>query len=183
MASMLLQSPPAARSREALGAGLQPAPGSAPVDWRIAPGLVPYPAALAEMESRATAVARGEAPELAWLLEHPPLYTAGTGARRPAAARPGLSALHRVGRGGQLTYHGPGQRVPLRRARSQAPHPGCAALCGRASRKSSSSARLPPSTCAASAVPIASGCGSRGRTRAKATRTRSRRSASASAAG
>jgi lipoyl(octanoyl) transferase len=110
MASMLLQSPPTARSREALAMGLRAAPGNAPVEWRIAPDLVPYPAALAEMESRATAVVRGEAPELAWLLEHPPLYTAGTGARDQQPLDPHFP-LHRVGRGGQLTYHGPGQRV------------------------------------------------------------------------
>jgi lipoyl(octanoyl) transferase len=110
MASVLVQSPPTTRPREALAIGLQPAPGSAPVDWRIAPDQVPYPAALAAMEARAAAVAQGEAPELAWLLEHLPLYTAGTGARdqQPLDAR---FPLHRVGRGGQLTYHGPGQRV------------------------------------------------------------------------
>jgi lipoyl(octanoyl) transferase len=110
MASVLLQSPPIARSREALTAGLRPAPGSAPVEWRIAPTPVPYPSALAEMEARATAVARGAAPELAWLLEHPPLYTAGTGARDQQPLDPRFP-LYRVGRGGQLTYHGPGQRV------------------------------------------------------------------------
>ncbi|HEX7156354.1 MAG TPA: lipoyl(octanoyl) transferase LipB [Burkholderiaceae bacterium] len=90
--------------------GLRPAPGSPPVEWLIAPAPIPYPAALAELEARAAAVSQGEAPELAWLLEHPPLYTAGTGARdqQPLDAR---FPLHRVGRGGQLTYHGPGQRV------------------------------------------------------------------------
>ncbi len=110
MASVLVQSPPTIRPREALGIGLRPAPGSAPVEWCIAPDLVPYPAALTAMEARAAAVAQGEAPELAWLLEHPPLYTAGTGARDQQPLDPRFP-LHRVGRGGQLTYHGPGQRV------------------------------------------------------------------------
>jgi lipoyl(octanoyl) transferase len=110
MASVLLQSPPGARSRDELGVGLRLASGNPPVEWRIAPSPMPYPEAIAAMEARAAAVAQGEAPELAWLLEHPPLYTAGTGARdqQPLDAR---FPLHRVGRGGQLTYHGPGQRI------------------------------------------------------------------------
>jgi lipoyl(octanoyl) transferase len=110
MASVLVQSPPTTRPREALAIGLPPTTGSAPVEWRIAHDQVPYPAALAAMEARAAAVAQGEAPELAWLLEHPPLYTAGTGARNQQPLDPRFP-LHRVGRGGQLTYHGPGQRV------------------------------------------------------------------------
>lgn len=110
MSSTLLQSPQTAPSRGALAVGLQSAPGSPPVEWRIAPVPVPYPAALSEMESSAAAVSQGEAPELAWLLEHPPLYTAGTGARDQQPLDPHFP-LHRVGRGGQLTYHGPGQRV------------------------------------------------------------------------
>ncbi|MBV9237631.1 MAG: lipoyl(octanoyl) transferase LipB [Xanthobacteraceae bacterium] len=110
MASVLVQSPPTARARDGLAIGLPPAPGSAPVEWRIAPGQVPYPTALAAMQARTAAVAQGEAPELAWLLEHPPLYTAGTGARDQQPLDPRFP-LHRVGRGGQLTYHGPGQRV------------------------------------------------------------------------
>lgn len=73
-------------------------------------GLTAYDAALAEMDARAGAIAAGEAPELAWLLEHPPLYTAGTSAQADdlVAAR---FPVHRAGRGGQFTYHGPGQRV------------------------------------------------------------------------
>ncbi len=111
MASMLPQSPAIARPRDALAAGgMQPASGSAPVAWRLAPMPVAYEAALAEMEARAAAVAQGAAPELAWLLEHPPLSTAGTGARAQQPLDSGFP-LHRVGRGGQLTYHGPGQRV------------------------------------------------------------------------
>jgi len=84
-------------------------PGN-PVEWAIAPGLVPYEEALATMEARAEAIAAGEAAELIWLLEHPPLYTAGTSAK----AGDLLSAqfpVHEVGRGGQYTYHGPGQRI------------------------------------------------------------------------
>ena len=83
---------------------------SSPVEWRISEGLVAYEAALALMEARAAAVADGGARELIWLLEHPPLYTAGTSAKAHEliAAR---FPVHSAGRGGQLTYHGPGQRV------------------------------------------------------------------------
>ncbi len=81
-----------------------------PVAWRIEDGLLAYEEAVATMEARAAAIARGEAEELVWLVEHPPLYTAGTssGDVDPAQAR---FPLHRTGRGGQVTYHGPGQRV------------------------------------------------------------------------
>ncbi|WP_373354168.1 lipoyl(octanoyl) transferase LipB [Pseudoroseicyclus sp. CXY001] len=80
------------------------------VEWRTSEGLVPYEMALAEMEARATAIAEGRAEELVWLLEHPPLYTAGTSAR----AEDLLDArfpVFEARRGGQYTYHGPGQRV------------------------------------------------------------------------
>jgi lipoyl(octanoyl) transferase len=110
MASLLLQSHPIAVPREALAVGMRPAPGNTPIEWRISPAQVAYEAALSDMEARAAAVAHGTAPELAWLLEHPPLYTAGTGARDQQPLDPHFP-LHRVGRGGQLTYHGPGQRV------------------------------------------------------------------------
>lgn len=85
-------------------------PVSMPVEWRINKGLVPYEAALAAMDARAAAVADHTAPELVWLLEHPPLYTAGTSAKADelSAAR---FPVHAAGRGGQVTYHGPGQRV------------------------------------------------------------------------
>ena len=85
-------------------------PGSTPVEWRISEDLVAYEAALALMETRAAAIADGSARELIWLLEHPPLYTAGTSAKADAliAAR---FPVHSAGRGGQFTYHGPGQRV------------------------------------------------------------------------
>jgi len=90
---------------------LLPAPrGLPPVEWRVSDGRVPYDAALAEMDARAAAIAAGDAPELVWLLEHPPLYTAGTSAR-PEELIDARFPVHHVGRGGQFTYHGPGQRV------------------------------------------------------------------------
>ena len=88
-----------------------PRPGSAPVAWRIGEGLVGYAEAVAFMEARAAAIARGEAAECVWLLEHPPLYTAGTSAREADLVAPGRFPVHASGRGGQYTYHGPGQRV------------------------------------------------------------------------
>ena len=89
---------------------LAPAEGFAPVEWRIAEGLVPYETALAVMEARAAAIAEGRAPELVWLLEHPPLYTAGTSSRDGDLIEARFP-VHIAGRGGQFTYHGPGQRV------------------------------------------------------------------------
>src|SRR5262244_3422749 len=83
---------------------------SSPVEWRISEGLVAYETALALMETRAAAIADGVASELIWLLEHPPLYTAGTSAREAELIAPRFP-VHSAGRGGQLTYHGPGQRV------------------------------------------------------------------------
>lgn len=79
-------------------------------DWKISDGPVPYPEALAEMEARAAAIAEGTAGELVWLLEHPPIYTAGTSAR-DADLLDARFPVYRTGRGGQFTYHGPGQRV------------------------------------------------------------------------
>ena len=83
---------------------------AAAVEWRIDDGLVAYDETVTRMERRAAAIARGEAAELVWLLEHPPLFTAGTssGDVDLASAR---FPVHRTGRGGQVTYHGPGQRV------------------------------------------------------------------------
>ncbi|CDO61476.1 Octanoate-[acyl-carrier-protein]-protein-N-octan oyltransferase [Candidatus Phaeomarinobacter ectocarpi] len=81
------------------------------VEWRISPDQVPYPVALAEMEARAAAIAAGEAPELVWLLEHPPLYTAGTSTDPKDLLTPDRFPVYETGRGGQYTYHGPGQRV------------------------------------------------------------------------
>ncbi len=82
----------------------------APVEWRVSNGLVPYAEAVTFMEARAAAITAGQAPELIWLLEHPPLYTAGTSARAADLLDPRFP-VHRTGRGGQFTYHGPGQRV------------------------------------------------------------------------
>jgi len=82
-----------------------------PVAWQIAPGLTPYPAALAAMEARVAAIRAGEAHELVWLVEHPPLYTAGTSARPQDLLEPGRFPVFSAGRGGEYTYHGPGQRV------------------------------------------------------------------------
>src|SRR5262245_14526176 len=87
-----------------------PRENARPVEWRIEPGLVAYAAAVAAMEARAAAIAAGEAPELVWLVEHPPLYTAGTSAR-PEELIETRFPVHTTGRGGQFTYHGPGQRV------------------------------------------------------------------------
>src|SRR6202142_3297317 len=88
-----------------------PAAGASPVEWRVAAAPVGYAEAVALMEKRAAAIAAGTAPELVWLLEHPPLFTAGTGARGEALAGTERFPVHATGRGGRLTYHGPGQRV------------------------------------------------------------------------
>ena len=85
--------------------------GIAPVEWRVGTGHVPYEEALAEMERRVAAIVAGEAPELVWLLEHPPLFTSGTGTRADDLAGTNRFPLFETGRGGRLTYHGPGQRV------------------------------------------------------------------------
>jgi lipoyl(octanoyl) transferase len=77
----------------------------------VSPGLTPYPEALAEMEARASAIRAGEAGELIWLLEHPPLYTAGTSADPAELFNPEGFPVFAAGRGGRYTYHGPGQRV------------------------------------------------------------------------
>ncbi|GGL50889.1 lipoyl(octanoyl) transferase LipB [Wenxinia marina] len=81
------------------------------VEWIASPGLTPYEDAVAVMEDRATAIAEGRAGECVWLVEHPPLYTAGTSARDADLTDPGRFPVHRTKRGGQFTYHGPGQRV------------------------------------------------------------------------
>lgn len=82
-----------------------------PVEWRIEDGLVPYPVALETMKARAAVIAAGEAGELVWLVEHPPLYTAGTSAEASDLLAPHRFPVYEAGRGGQYTYHGPGQRV------------------------------------------------------------------------
>src|SRR5437764_1115281 len=83
----------------------------AAIEWRVSNALVPYAEAVAEMERRIAAIRAGTAPELVWLLEHPPLYTAGTSARPEDLLAPGRLPVFKTGRGGQYTYHGPGQRV------------------------------------------------------------------------
>jgi lipoyl(octanoyl) transferase len=87
----------------------QPLPGG-DVEWRISDQPVPYLEAIALMESRVAAIAAGDAPELVWLLEHPPLYTSGTSGNAGDLLEPRFP-LFSTGRGGQVTYHGPGQRV------------------------------------------------------------------------
>ena len=79
--------------------------------WAISEGLVDYPQAVAAMESRAAAIAAGNAPELVWLLEHPPLYTRGASAQEGDLRDPARFPVFDTQRGGQFTYHGPGQRV------------------------------------------------------------------------
>lgn len=96
--------------RNELSFGLPATPGGVPVEWRVSDAPVAYDAALAAMSERAAAIAAGRAAELVWLLEHPPLYTAGTSAR-PEDVREARFPVFEAGRGGQMTYHGPGQRV------------------------------------------------------------------------
>jgi lipoyl(octanoyl) transferase len=81
------------------------------VEWRIADGLVPYETAIAGMEARVAAIHARTESELVWLVEHPPLYTAGTSAVAADLLEPGRLPVFKTGRGGQYTYHGPGQRV------------------------------------------------------------------------
>ena len=81
------------------------------VEWRVSEGLVPYKEALAFMEERAAAIRSGAVAECVWLLEHPPLFTAGTSADRAELSNPSGFPVHEAGRGGRYTYHGPGQRV------------------------------------------------------------------------
>jgi lipoyl(octanoyl) transferase len=97
-------------TRNTLVIGLPAPTGSTPVEWRVSDSLVSYEDAIATMEARAAAIAAGRAAELAWLLEHPPLYTAGTSTNH-ADVIDARFPIYESGRGGQLTYHGPGQRV------------------------------------------------------------------------
>ena len=85
-------------------------PSGGTVEWRISDAPVPYPDAVAAMEQRVAAIAAGEAAELVWLLEHPPLYTSGTSGKSADLLDPRFPVFQ-TGRGGQLIYHGPGQRV------------------------------------------------------------------------
>jgi lipoyl(octanoyl) transferase len=97
-------------ARNTLLIGLPAPAGSVPPEWRVSDSLVPYDEAVATMEMRAAQIAAGRAAELVWLVEHPPLYTAGTSAN-PADVIEARFPIYESGRGGQLTYHGPGQRV------------------------------------------------------------------------
>ncbi|WP_428029881.1 lipoyl(octanoyl) transferase LipB [Ancylobacter sp.] len=90
---------------------MPPRAGSAPVRWRVSRDAVAYPEALAEMDRLVEEIAAGRADELVWLLEHPPLYTAGTSARAEDLVEAERFPIFQTGRGGQFTYHGPGQRV------------------------------------------------------------------------
>jgi lipoyl(octanoyl) transferase len=97
--------------RGSLSETLLPRSDSGPVEWAIAEGLVGYEEAVAEMERRVAEIAQGRAAERVWLVEHPPLYTAGTSANDEDLVEPDRFPVFRSGRGGQFTYHGPGQRV------------------------------------------------------------------------
>jgi lipoyl(octanoyl) transferase len=107
----MLVGPNFVTSRNALDTSFLPTGESPPVEWRIIPGLSPYQETLEAMETRAAAIADGRASECVWLLEHPPLYTAGTSAHSEDLVQPERFPVHATGRGGQYTYHGPGQRV------------------------------------------------------------------------
>jgi len=87
------------------------APQSTTIEWHTQPGLLPYPEALAAMQARIAAIRDGTASELVWLVEHPPLYTAGTSASPADLHDPTRFPTYDAGRGGQWTYHGPGQRT------------------------------------------------------------------------
>src|SRR5271165_194971 len=91
--------------------GLEIASHADIIEWRVSLAPVPYPEAVKVMEDRVAAIRAGTARELIWLLEHPPLYTAGTSARAEELLAPGRLPVYRTGRGGRYTYHGPGQRV------------------------------------------------------------------------
>jgi lipoyl(octanoyl) transferase len=97
-------------TRDDLTIGLLPQAGAPPVEWRVSEERLDYDSALAAMDARTEAIARGEARELVWLIEHPPLYTAGTSSQ-PQQLIEARFPVHTAGRGGQFTYHGPGQRV------------------------------------------------------------------------
>ncbi|WP_420414757.1 lipoyl(octanoyl) transferase LipB [Roseibium sp.] len=97
--------------RDALNIDFLPLPGSAPVEWRISDNLIDYEDATREMDAHVQRIINGTANERVWLLEHPPLYTAGPRADDKDLITPDRFPVYRTGRGGQHTYHGPGQRV------------------------------------------------------------------------
>lgn len=98
-------------TRESLSSGLLPAVETVPVSWVVSDEPVAYEDAMARMDARVAAISNGEAPECVWLLEHPPLYTAGTSAHAEDLLETRRFPVFNTGRGGQYTYHGPGQRV------------------------------------------------------------------------
>lgn len=100
-----------ATNRNDLVASFRSEDGSPPVEWLVADGLISYPDAEAFMEARVAAIRDGTANELVWLVEHPPLYTAGTSAQPQDLLSPDRFPVYKTGRGGEFTYHGPGQRV------------------------------------------------------------------------
>ena len=93
-----------------------------PLEWHIAPGLLPYPDALAAMQTRVAAIRAGTVSEMVWLVEHPPLYTAGTSADPADLQDPDRFPTYEAGRGGQWTYHGPGQRTAYVMLNLDRPH-------------------------------------------------------------
>jgi lipoyl(octanoyl) transferase len=97
--------------RDEISRGFLAEAGSPPVEWRVEADLVDYEEAVAFMEDRVEAIRSGSARELVWLVEHPPLYTAGTSADEADLIAPDRFPVYRTGRGGEYTYHGPGQRV------------------------------------------------------------------------
>jgi lipoyl(octanoyl) transferase len=103
-------SAPCPLPRDSIAASLAAAKGAPPVEWRVSEGLVDYEEAVAQMEARVAQIAAGDARECVWLLEHPPIYTAGTSAK-DGDLLDARFPVHRTGRGGQFTYHGPGQRI------------------------------------------------------------------------
>lgn len=103
-------SAPCPLPRESIEVAFLPGRDAPPVEWRVSAELMDYEAAVADMERRAARIAAGEAAECVWLLEHPPIYTAGTSAKDADLLDPRFP-VYRTGRGGQFTYHGPGQRV------------------------------------------------------------------------
>jgi lipoyl(octanoyl) transferase len=98
-------------ARDDIRTSFLPTSAGRPVEWRIESAMVDYPVALATMEERARAIREDGAAELAWLVEHPPLYTAGASAKPSGLIDAGRFPVFETGRGGEYTYHGPGQRV------------------------------------------------------------------------
>ncbi len=147
-------------------------------EWQVSQGLVPYPEALETMERRVEAIHKHEAGELIWLLEHPPLITSGTSARADDLIAPDRFPVYAAGRGGQYTYHGPGQRIAyvMLDLRSAARISDATSTTSR----NGSSERSTPSTSGANAAKAASASGSSATT---AARKKSPPSACASDAG